>query len=171
MSDEEGTPRIVVRDRRAFTREGARRTPDPASEPAPSPPSTAEEATPTEQPEETSASTDPPTSDEVSAPAASSRDSPPDDPRFRQLANLLFMQAAAALGPRPDETAAPSDARRAEILEVLQATIGMLEMLEQKTRGRLSPTDARFLSQVLYQLRMAYVDFSRSPAAQTAASP
>ncbi len=142
---------FVVRDRRAFTREGERRTPDskpdeagaPASEPDPRP-------------------ADPAPSPEAAAPDETS--GPADDIRFRQLVNLLTMQAAILLNPRPGESAEASAARRSEAIEGLEATIGMLEALQQKTSGRLSEGDARFLSQALYELRMAYMGSTRPPA-------
>ena len=154
MSEDEPKPRIIVRDRRAFTRDGERRDPDPAP---------AEEETPAAGPESDqgpeAADAAPETPDE-SRPEPGR---PDDDPRFRQLVQLLSMQAAMLLdrSPREGDDAA---ARRSEALGGLEATIGLLEMLQTKTRDRLSDADDRFLAQVLFQLRMAYMGLAEAPA-------
>jgi hypothetical protein len=43
--------------------------------------------------------------------------------------------------------------------------IGILEMLQDKTQGRRTPDEDRLLANVLYELRMAWVQRSRSGAA------
>jgi Domain of unknown function (DUF1844) len=40
-------------------------------------------------------------------------------------------------------------------------TIDMIEVLERKTRGNLTPEEARLLEDVLYELRLAYVEVER----------
>lgn len=147
MSEDESRPRIVVRDRRAFTREGERREPDPAAPegdtPAESAPAESVETTP-----------------EAERPA--------DDPRFQQLVQLLHMQALMLLerAPGKDEDA---NARRKETLAGLEATISLLEMLQAKTRDRLGDADGRYLAQVLFQLRMTYMEVTRGTAGKVAA--
>ena len=42
--------------------------------------------------------------------------------------------------------------------------IDLLAVLEQKTRGNLSFEESNFLSRVLYDLRLAFVEVSRPPA-------
>ena len=149
MSDEEKAPRIVVRDRRAFTSDGSRREgveprpPGPAPEPLRQKP----------PPRKPSAST-------LSGGAQTSR--PPEDPRFKQLVSLLFSQAAMLL-EKPPETGDAAGASRAEALQGLQTVIGLVETLEEKTRGRLAPGDRRLVSQVLYQLRLAYMERAKAP--------
>ena len=155
MSEEEQAPRIVVRDRRAFAPDGSRR-PDiePRSEPSADAPSLGSEPKPAaEAPAE-------------SAPA--SGPAPEEDPRFKQLVSLLFSQAAMLLeqtAEGADKSGSASGPQRAEALQGLQAVIGLLEVVEEKTRGRLAPGDARLVSQALYQLRMAYMERSKAPDA------
>lgn len=152
MSEEEQAPRIVVRDRRAFASDGSRR-PDapPRSEPSPDVPPVGTETKPAAVPAE-------------SAPAPGP--APEEDPRFKQLVSLLFSQAAMLLEQTAEGAEKPGSAsgsQRAEALQGLQAVIGLLEVVEEKTRGRLAPGDARLVSQALYQLRMAYMERSHGP--------
>lgn len=43
-------------------------------------------------------------------------------------------------------------------------TIDMIEVLERKTRGNLTPEESRLLEDVLYELRLAYVEVERRGA-------
>lgn len=185
MSDDPKPPRIVERDRRRFTPEGQPRRTPAASEPAspapaagspppardtasagqgspppapgsPPPADPAPESSPPRSPPET------PAGDEVAAPA------PKSDPRLQQLVFLLLhhadlvVRAAEEAAPPAGEGAesaegAPPPAAGPEVLEGLQSVIGILEMLEEKTRSRLAEDDARMLSRILYQMRMDYI--------------
>lgn len=185
MSDDPKPPRIVERDRRRFTPEGQPRRTPATSEPAspapaagsplpaqgsplpaqgspppaqgsPPPANPAPEASPPSSPQET------PAGDEVAAPA------PKSDPRLQQLVFLLLhhadlvVRAAEEAAPPAEEGAesaegAPPPAAGPEVLEGLQSVIGILEMLEEKTRSRLAEDDARMLSRILYQMRMDYI--------------
>lgn len=162
MSEEERTPRIVVRDRRAFAADGSRR-PDaeprnetPATPPAPGAESGRSNGFPSEA------------TPAAAEPGATAKE----DPRFRQLISLLFSQAAmileqvsvepTAAGGKPAAAPGPE---RAEALQGLQTVIGLVEVLEEKTRGRLAPGDERLVSQALYQLRIAYMERSQAPGA------
>ena len=157
MSDEQKAPRIVVRDRRAFARDGSRR----------------EGAEPRSRPEEPAvlgnsgargAPERPSGREPDAAPASSAGSSPPkEEPRFKQLVSLLFSQAAVLLEQGSAEGGKRGDAGGPEVLACLQTVIGLLEVLDEKTRGRLAGGDARLLSQVLYQLRMAYMERARAP--------
>ncbi len=149
MSEEESRPRLVVRDRRSFTRSGERRQPDPAPD----------EAAPTELGSDEATSTEPGPEE----PAPDDAGTPADDPRFQQLVHLLHMQAAMLLDGHADE-GEDAEARRTETLAGLEATIDLLEVIQEKTRDRLGATDERFLSQVLFQLRMAYMRLLQAPA-------
>ena len=42
-------------------------------------------------------------------------------------------------------------------LEAARQIISILEMLEEKTRGRRTPEESRILDELLFQLRMGYV--------------
>ena len=158
MSEEERSPRIVVRDRRAFARDGSRR-PDvePQNEtPASIPSLGAEPKASTGAAPGSAASPGDPSS------------APEEDPRFKQLISLLFSQAAMLLEQAPEAegtSGSAAEAQRAEALQGLQTVIGLLEVVEEKTRGRLAPGDARLVSQGLYQLRIAYMERAKAPGA------
>ena len=147
MSEEEKAPRIVVRDRRAFAPDGSRRQDAPPRNESPAgAPSIGTE----------------PTAPAAAAASAPAREpAPEEDPRFKQLISLLFSQAAMLLEQTADgaeKSGSVAGAQRAEAIQGLQAVIGLLEVVEEKTRGRLAPGDARLVSQALYQLRMAYME-------------
>ena len=55
--------------------------------------------------------------------------------------------------------AAPSE----RDLPLAKQTIDMLAMLEQKTRGNLDAAEEQLLTGVLYDLRLKYVDATKSP--------
>ncbi|MBI3398126.1 MAG: DUF1844 domain-containing protein [Deltaproteobacteria bacterium] len=46
-------------------------------------------------------------------------------------------------------------------LELARHTIDMIDMLKQKTKGNLTEVEARFVENVLYDLRMTYVNVSK----------
>lgn len=148
MSEEEKAPRIVVRDRRAFAPDGSRRQDAPPRSESPA-----------DAPSIGTAPTPPAAAAAPSAPAPGP--APEEDPRFKQLVSLLFSQAAMLLEQTAEGAEKPGSAtgpQRAEAIQGLQAVIGLLEVVEEKTRGRLAPGDARLVSQALYQLRMAYME-------------
>jgi hypothetical protein len=55
--------------------------------------------------------------------------------------------------------------RHAPNLPLAQQMIDILAMLEEKTRGNLSAEERQLIDQVLYELRMRYVEVSRAGAA------
>jgi len=52
-------------------------------------------------------------------------------------------------------------ARRTKIYRMARQTIDLLGLLEQKTSGNLTGEEERVLQQVLYDLRLRYVEVSR----------
>jgi hypothetical protein len=78
---------------------------------------------------------------------------PPVQASFGALLAELAMQASLFLGEIPDpETNQPvEDLNRAKYL------IDQLGVLEQKTKGNLTPDEEQGLKSVLYELRMKYV--------------
>jgi hypothetical protein len=160
MAEEEEKPIRVV-DRRMFTPDGELRpeyrtgtesdvaaAPEPAS-PAPS------AAVPREPQAEPAP---PPSSAKEGAEPSEGR---PEAPRgaFSLIVQLLAMPAYAALGMVPDPASGRQRVDRAAAREM----IDLLAVLEQKTRGNLSFEESNFLSRVLYDLRLAFVEVSRPP--------
>lgn len=135
MSQSEDKP-FTVTDRRLFAPDGSRRAEaEPAEHPAPA------------------------TTSEATASAASpaqpaQRPSLGDSVDFSQFIVSLAAQAGMALQPGGgSETIPPQEA-----LAHARSFIGILEMLEDKTRGRLTPEEDRLLDDLLYELRMAYLE-------------
>lgn len=83
---------------------------------------------------------------------------PPAD--FHLLVSMLSTQALVALGALPH----PETGQSSPQPPLAKHFIDLLGMLEQKTRGNLSNTEERLLGSWLHQLRMAYVESTRSGA-------
>ncbi len=152
-TDEEKPIRIV--DRRMFTPDGelrpefqAEEAPESVAAPAPPPPP------PSAEPEA-------PPAGEEAVPAG--EEPPPESqgPRsdFASLVRSLATTAYSALGLLSD----PSGSRRRDV-GVARQMIDWLAVLELKTRGNVSFEESDFLSKVLYELRLAYVELTRPPA-------
>jgi hypothetical protein len=73
----------------------------------------------------------------------------------------LASTALIALGkmPAPDGDAHPLD------LETARHLIDVLGMLEAKTKGNLDEAEQKLLQSLIYDLRVAYVDAQKAPAA------
>jgi hypothetical protein len=147
MAEDEKPIRVV--DRRMFTPEGDLRPdfqPDDAPSPAaPDPsvrgaPATHEKA-PASQPPGERAGAEP-------------------SGLFGLIVQVLAMPAYAALGLVPD----PASGRRRVDRAAAQDLIDLLVVLESKTRGNLSFEESNFLSRVLTELRLAFVEATRSSA-------
>lgn len=162
MAEQEDKPIRVV-DRRMFTPDGELR-PDfePEETSAPAPP-------PARPPE--------PAADRVSRPgatAAAAGPAPPPPPvasepspeagaeepkgEFTAIVRSLATTAYSALGLLAD----PTGAGRREPA-VARQMIDWLTVLESKTRNNLSFEESDFLSRLLYELRLAYVEVTRPP--------
>jgi hypothetical protein len=153
MSESEEKP-FTVNDRRKFTPEGQAREQNDAAAPQP------ERAAPPAAP---AAGASGPVDEASAARAAGEgrRGLPPAGPvDFSQFLLSLGAQAGALLsGAGAEEGIDPQDA-----LAHAQSIISILEMLEDKTRGRRTPDEDRLLEELLFQLRMAYVQKRRAGA-------
>ncbi|MFW5798302.1 MAG: DUF1844 domain-containing protein [Planctomycetota bacterium] len=76
---------------------------------------------------------------------------------FMMLVMSLAAQAMMHLGASPD----PSTGQTEVNLEQAKFTIDLLSMLEEKTTGNLDENESKYLTSVLYDLRMQYVQASR----------
>jgi hypothetical protein len=157
-TDEEKPIRIV--DRRMFTSDGELRPgfqAEDASEPGDAPaPAPAPAPPPQTHPVEPAS---PPAGKET---GVAEEEPPPEtqEPRsdFASLVRSLATTAYSALGLLPD----PSGSRRRDV-SVARQMIDWLAVLELKTRGNISFEESDFLAKVLYELRLAYVEMTRSP--------
>lgn len=77
-------------------------------------------------------------------------------PTLETLVQSLGTQAMMFLSPQRD----PRTGQSMQNLELAKHTVDLLSMLEEKTRGNLTPEEKRYLDTVLYQVRMAYVQIS-----------
>lgn len=74
-------------------------------------------------------------------------------PTFTTLIQTLGTQAMVALGHLED----PIEKKKVKRLPMAKHVIDMLEMLQEKSKNNLNADESYALSQVLSQLRMAYV--------------
>ncbi len=72
---------------------------------------------------------------------------------FDKFITSLYMNAMFQLGFIHEEGHQP----RVDLLAARQ-TIDTLELLQQKTRGNLTPDESKFLDERLYELRVGYLD-------------
>ena len=158
---------VRVVDRRRFTTEGERR--EGVEEPAPPPVTPPPAASPA-----VGAAISPPPSKTLSevegatAESAQSRDARQAYERqagrrakldFETLIRSFAGTAMLQLGLVED----PVHGRMPPDLEAARETIDMLGLLEEKTRGNLTPSEHGFLEDVLYQLRVSYVALTSGP--------
>jgi len=102
-----------------------------------------------------------------SAPATANRGGPEledsseeGDQGFEMLISYLSTTAMFQLGLLPG----PSGERIPTDLENARRTIDMLEVLQHKTHGNLTGEEAKLLDEVLYELRMSFVEVERRRA-------
>jgi len=142
-----------------FTADGDLRPdfqPDDTASGAPSvpPAAAAAPAARPSEPEETGRKPEPQGADPGEASAAEPRGA------FALIVQILAMPAYAALGLVPD----PASGRRRVDRAAAREMIDLLAALERKTQGNLSFEESNFLSRVLTELRLAFVEVTRPPA-------
>jgi hypothetical protein len=182
---------FVVTDRRKFTMDGELRPdadPSPereerASTPAEPPVAAAEQPQPAASSSETAsepALPPPPTAEEndqarrayemtadrldtAIRSANPGMDHPP-AMSFEQLVQSIYMTAMMQLGAATHEGQQP----QVDILGARQS-IDMLAVLAEKTKGNLTPEEARLLDSALFELRMAFLEITQALARSAAA--
>ena len=75
------------------------------------------------------------------------------DPNFGELLNLIAMQAMVGLGL----VSGPGGERIPPNLEIAKHFVDLLQVLEDKTKNNLTAEEKKLLDQVLYEMRMRYV--------------
>jgi hypothetical protein len=145
---DERKPSFTVSDRRSFSESGEPKAEVPA-EPAAKPPEQ-----PTEQP--TSRATSGEAGATTKAPARSSSEYPPVD--FHTFILSLGSSALLHLGEldQPDGKESQPD------LPLAKHTIDIIGMLQDKTKGNLSPPEERLIESLLYDLRLRYVERNKA---------
>ncbi len=86
------------------------------------------------------------------------------DVHFFTLISSLQMAAWQQMG----KIASPISGKVERNLDQARASIDMLNMISEKTKGNLNDEENKLLSQILYDLRMNFLDESRKPTEQNA---
>ena len=83
-----------------------------------------------------------------------------ESPGFETLVSYLSTTAMFQLGliPGPSGERIPADMPNA------RRTVDLLEVLQEKTKGNLSASESRLLEDVLYELRMSFVEMQKRQA-------
>ena len=87
----------------------------------------------------------------------------PDESALSFIAFVLSLASTAAIhfGDMPD----PITGTRGELnLDGAAQMIEILALLDQKTRGNLTAEERQILEQVLYELRLRFVEASQAPS-------
>lgn len=92
------------------------------------------------------------------SPTTSDAGANPSGINFASFVLSLVHTAAVHFGDVPDPA---SGAKHAPNLPLAQQMIDILAMLEEKTRGNLGAEERQLIDQVLYELRMRFVEVSR----------
>ena len=143
MADEKNEPSgFKVVDRRGFTSEGSRREENPSEERKAEPPSPPER----------------PARPQVIEPEEA--EFPGESSGFDTLVSYLSTTTMFQLGL----LAGPGGERIPPDMANAQRTIDLLEVLQEKTRGNLTPNESRLLDDVLYELRMTFVELQKRQA-------
>ena len=87
--------------------------------------------------------------------------------RFIELVMMQAQQTAMFLGQLPG----PDGQKLEPNLPYARMFIDQLEMLQEKTRGNLSNEESQVLTSVLSDLRLAFVQVSKSGAGEAPAQP
>ena len=184
FEDEAERPRIKVTDRRKFAIDGTPLKPDGATPPTGTDPESAKPTTGTDpespvpttgtHPESAAPATGTDT-ESAAEPDAIDHPTPPSDvagpsdraplvatpeasiadlPRdFSAFVEGMYLEAMLYMGSIPD----PRSGETIEDTELAKYKIDLLGMLQEKTDGNLTPEEKQQLEEVLYQLRMVYL--------------
>ena len=139
--------------------QAAAASPEAASEPEMPPPPTAEENDQARRAYEMTADR----LDTAIRSANPGMDHPP-AMSFEQLVQSIYMTAMMQLGAATHEGQQP----QVDILGARQS-IDMLGVLAEKTKGNLTPEEARLLDSALFELRMAFLEITQALARSAAA--
>ena len=86
--------------------------------------------------------------------------------KFEHLVQQLYVSALMQMGAATPEGQRP----RVDIIGARQS-IDLLGVLEEKTRGNLTPTEARMLETVLFELRMTFLELTKMISLQGVQAP
>jgi hypothetical protein len=75
------------------------------------------------------------------------------DPNFAEVINMIAIQAMVGFGGM----AGPGGERIPPNLDIAKHYVDMLQVLEDKTKGNLTDDEKNLLDQVIYEVRMRYI--------------
>ena len=84
---------------------------------------------------------------------------PPLEVNFMMFIPSLSMQAMMSLGLYPN----PITKKEEKNLDATKYTIDTITMLQEKTKGNLTSEESRLIDNILYDLRMKYIEASKEP--------
>ena len=128
---------FIIKDRRRFTEEGESK----------------EETEPEEQAEGPEAAIQEEAEDKAKAEEKITEEMPLPEINFSTFIFSLNTSALLHLGEVPD----PATGKEQEDLPMAKQTIDLIAMLEEKTRGNLTPDEENLVKHILYDLRLRYV--------------
>ena len=96
---------------------------------------------------------------EKSAPTTADSETPVPEADFAAFVSTLGLQALVALGEIPDAAEQKKKINR----PYAQYFIDLIQMLSDKTQGNLSSEEEAMMQNLLYELRMKFVEKSGSP--------
>ena len=151
---DENAPLFEIKDRRRFTAEGeAREEVEPAGQ---ADAGAQLGAAPPSPPREPPAEPQPAASGQAARSyAEGGRGYEP--PSFERLLLVYYQTALLQMGLLATDPQHPPE----RDLVGARETVDILELLQDKTRGNLTPQESRVLDNVLYELRMAWVELSK----------
>jgi hypothetical protein len=82
---------------------------------------------------------------------------------FERLIQSLYMQTLIQLGGSPD----PSQAAQVDLLGA-RATIDMMSVIADKTKGNLSDSENKLIDSALFEVRMGFLEVTQALAQQAA---
>jgi hypothetical protein len=86
--------------------------------------------------------------------------------KFEHLVQQLYLSSLMQMGAATPEGQRP----RVDIIGARQS-IDMLGVLEEKTKGNLTPTETRMLETVLFELRMTFLELTKMISLQGVQAP
>ena len=86
------------------------------------------------------------------------------DPSFAELVNMIAVQAMVGFGGM----AGPGGERIPPNLDIAKHYVDMLQVLEDKTKGNLTDDEKQLFDQVVYEIRMRYIQSASGGAAPPA---
>jgi hypothetical protein len=178
MAEKKQEPTFTVTDRRLFTSEGELRS-DVGEEksataperPSPAPTAVVPPAPPANATSDSKVPPPPSAAEQKATSDAYNKSSKDLDARvelsgqsakefeitFERFMASLYMSAMMQMGMMHEEGGQP----RIDLIGARQ-TIDTLALLQEKTKGNLTSTEEHFLQNVLYELRMAYVEVTNA---------